>query len=61
MKYAAEMGSVAIIYISVLIKLDVGIQKLIEGYTGTQTGCRSYRKMKCLQKHCSINEDRKQQ
>jgi hypothetical protein len=30
-KYAAEMGSVAIISISVFIKFDVGIQKLIRG------------------------------
>jgi hypothetical protein len=37
MKYAVEMGSVAIIYIPSLTKHDSGIQKLREG-THTQHG-----------------------
>jgi hypothetical protein len=31
MKYAVEMGSVAMIYIPIFIKIGSGIQKLMEG------------------------------
>jgi hypothetical protein len=39
MKDAAEMGSTAMIYICIpsVIKIGSGIQKLIRGYTDTQT------------------------
>jgi hypothetical protein len=37
MKYAFEMGSGAMIYIPSFIKIGSGIQKLIGGYTDTQT------------------------
>jgi hypothetical protein len=40
MKYAVEMGSVAVIYIPSFIKIGSGILKLIEGihrYIDTQT------------------------
>jgi hypothetical protein len=37
MKYTVEMGSGAMIYRSTFIKIDLGIQKLGEGFTGTQT------------------------
>jgi hypothetical protein len=40
MKYAAEMGSVAMIYIPSSIKIGSGIQKLTGG--DTQTGWRSH-------------------
>jgi hypothetical protein len=38
MKHAVEMDSVAMIYIPSLIKIGSGIQKLLGGYTDTQTG-----------------------
>jgi hypothetical protein len=37
MKYAVEMGSGAMIYIASFTKIDSGIQKLIRGFTDTQT------------------------
>jgi hypothetical protein len=37
MKYAAEMGSAAMMYIPSFIKICSGIQKLSGGYTDTQT------------------------
>jgi hypothetical protein len=37
MKYAVEMGSGAMIYIPNFIKIGAGIQKLIGGFTDTQT------------------------
>jgi hypothetical protein len=37
MKYAVEMGSVAMIYIPSFIKFGSGIQKLIGGHTDTLT------------------------
>jgi hypothetical protein len=37
MKYAVEIGSDAIIYIPSFIKIGSAIQKLIGGYTDTQT------------------------
>jgi hypothetical protein len=37
MKYAVEMGSGVMIYIPSFIKINSGIQKLIGGYTDTQT------------------------
>jgi hypothetical protein len=37
MKYAVEMGSGAIIHTSSFRKIGSGIQKLIGGYTDTQT------------------------
>jgi hypothetical protein len=42
MKYATEMGSVAMIYIPSFIKIGSGIQKLIVGggFTDTQDGDR---------------------
>jgi hypothetical protein len=42
MKYAAEMGSGAMIYIPSLIQIGSGIKKLM-GYTDTQTGRRSHK------------------
>jgi hypothetical protein len=33
MKYAVEMGSCAMIYISSFIRIGSGIQKLMRGYT----------------------------
>jgi hypothetical protein len=36
MKYAVEMGSVAIIYIPSFIKIDSGIQKVIGGDSWTR-------------------------
>jgi hypothetical protein len=38
MKYAVEMGSGAMTYIPSFLKIGSGIQKLIGGYTDTQTG-----------------------
>jgi hypothetical protein len=41
MKYAAEMGSGAIIYVPRFIKISLGIQNLMRGihtHTDTQTG-----------------------
>jgi hypothetical protein len=35
MKYAVEMGSGAMIYTPHFIKIGLGIQKLVEGYTQT--------------------------
>jgi hypothetical protein len=35
MKYATEMGSVAMIYIPCFIKTGSGIQKLMGGFTDT--------------------------
>jgi hypothetical protein len=44
MKYAFEMGSVAMIYIPSFVKIGSGIQKFIGGgYTDTQTGWRSHK------------------
>jgi hypothetical protein len=40
MKYAIEMGSGVMIYIPSFIKIGSGIQKLIGGYTDTQTDWR---------------------
>jgi hypothetical protein len=37
MKYAVEVGSGGVIYIPSFIKISSGIQKLIRGYTDTQT------------------------
>jgi hypothetical protein len=37
MKYAVEMGSVAMIYIPSFIKIGSGIQKLLGGYTDIHT------------------------
>jgi hypothetical protein len=37
MKYAVEMGSGAMISIPSFIKIGSDIQKLIDGYTDTQT------------------------
>jgi hypothetical protein len=37
MKYAVQMGSVAMIYIPSFIKIGSGIQKLVGGYTDTHT------------------------
>jgi hypothetical protein len=37
-KYAVGMGSVAMIYIPSFMKIVSVIQKLIGGYTDTQTG-----------------------
>jgi hypothetical protein len=43
MKYAVEMGSGGMMYISSFIKIGSGIQKLMGGgvYTDRQTACRS--------------------
>jgi hypothetical protein len=38
MKYAVEMGSVAVIYISDLVNIGSGIPKLIKEMTDTQDG-----------------------
>jgi hypothetical protein len=43
MKYAAEMGSGAMIHILNFIKISSGIQKLMGGYTDTQTAWRSHK------------------
>jgi hypothetical protein len=43
MKYAAEMGSVVMICTLSFIKTSSGIQKLIEGYTDTQTAWKSHK------------------
>jgi hypothetical protein len=40
MMYVVEMGSGAMIYIPVFIQIGLGIQKLMGGYTDTQTGRR---------------------
>jgi hypothetical protein len=37
MKYAVEMGSGTMIYLPNIIKIGSGIQKLIGGFTDTQT------------------------
>jgi hypothetical protein len=37
MNYAVEMGSGVMIYIPVFIKIGSRIQKLVGGYTDTQT------------------------
>jgi hypothetical protein len=37
MKYGVEMGSVAMIYTPSFINIGSGIQRLIGGYTDTQT------------------------
>jgi hypothetical protein len=37
MQYAVEMGSGAMIYIPSFIQIGSGIQKMMEGYTDTQT------------------------
>jgi hypothetical protein len=42
MKYAVEMGSGAMIYIPSFVMIGSGIQKLIGGYTDTQTAWRSH-------------------
>jgi hypothetical protein len=47
MKYAVKMASRAMIYISSFIKIGSGIQKLIGGYTYTQSGW-------CTHKHTFI-------
>jgi hypothetical protein len=38
MKYAVVRGSGAVVYIPSFIKIGSGIQKLIRGFTNTQTG-----------------------
>jgi hypothetical protein len=43
MKYAIMMGSGAMIYIPSIIKTGSGIQRLIRGYTDTQTAWRSHK------------------
>jgi hypothetical protein len=43
MKDVVEMGSCAVIYISSFINIGLGIQKLIRGYTGTQTEWRLHK------------------
>jgi hypothetical protein len=43
MKYAVEIGSAAMIYIKIFIKIVSGIEKLIGGDTQTQTGWRSHK------------------
>jgi hypothetical protein len=40
MKYTVEIGSGAMIYIPNFIKIGSGFQKLMWGYTDTQTGYR---------------------
>jgi hypothetical protein len=43
MKYAAEMGSGAMIYVPSFMKTGSGVQKLIRGgFTDTQTAWRSH-------------------
>jgi hypothetical protein len=37
MKYAVETGSGAVIYVPSFIKIGSGIQKLMGGFTDTQT------------------------
>jgi hypothetical protein len=41
MKYAVEMSSGVMIYIPSVVKIDSSIQKLIGGYTDTQTDGRN--------------------
>jgi hypothetical protein len=41
--YAVEMGSRAVIYVPSLIKIGSGIQKLIRGYTDTNTHIQTAR------------------
>jgi hypothetical protein len=41
--HAVEMGSCAMIYIPSFINTDSGIQKLIRGYSQTQTARRSHK------------------
>jgi hypothetical protein len=43
MKYAVETASGAMRYVPSFIKMGLGIQKLMEGYTDTQTEWRSYK------------------
>jgi hypothetical protein len=43
MKYAVEISSDAIIYVSFFIKIGSGIQKLTGGYTDTQTAWASHK------------------
>jgi hypothetical protein len=43
MKYTVDMGSGTMIYIPHFIKIGSGTQKLMEGYTDTQTGWRSHK------------------
>jgi hypothetical protein len=43
MKYAVEMGSDAMMYIPSYIKICSGIQKLIAGFTDTQTAQRLHK------------------
>jgi hypothetical protein len=43
MKYAVEMGSGAMIYIPSFIQIGSPIQKLIGGYTDTQTAWRYHK------------------
>jgi hypothetical protein len=45
MKYAIEMGSGAVIYISSFVYIGADIQRLImgRGYTQAQTGWRSHK------------------
>jgi hypothetical protein len=43
MKYAVEMGSVAMIYIPGFIKTGSGIQKIIGGFADTQRAWRSHK------------------
>jgi hypothetical protein len=41
MKYTVEMGLDAMVYIPSFMKISSAIQKLIRGYTDTQTSWRS--------------------
>jgi hypothetical protein len=43
MKYTVEMGLYAMIYIPTFIEIGSGIQKLMGGYTYTQTAWRSHK------------------
>jgi hypothetical protein len=49
MKYAVEIGSGAMTYISIFIKTGSGIQKVIAGCTDTQTEWRSHKLTSILQ------------
>jgi hypothetical protein len=43
MKYAAKLGSDAMIYMPSFINIGSGIQKLFAGHSGTQTAWRSHK------------------
>jgi hypothetical protein len=48
MKYAAEMGSGAMICTPSFMKIGSGIQKLMGGYTDTQTAWKSRKECKLI-------------